>query len=287
MSKNGEVVVDLEQPDPELRQLEAESEFLHTVTDSKHVAWRRWGAGPFLVLLHGGSGSWRHWARNIDDLSKDRSVLAVDLPGFGKSDGPDGDVADLGLMASWVADGLDQLTGGEEYDVVAFSYGGSTASQLVRLQPGRQRTLSLISVAGLAPTKRPEIVPVRRHSGAALIEAHKKNLMSLMLADPQSLCNLAIKIQHLNTSEARLKPKTVKRGPPLAETLHSVSAPITAIWGSKDNFLYDGALQARVKALKEAAPQAQVEIVEGAGHWAMFESAETVNELIRKTIASV
>ena len=52
--------------------------------------WHAWNtsAGRPLVLLHGGSGSWTHWLRNIQGLSKDRAVYALDLPGFGDSDLP-------------------------------------------------------------------------------------------------------------------------------------------------------------------------------------------------------
>ncbi|HXA97799.1 MAG TPA: alpha/beta hydrolase, partial [Candidatus Dormibacteraeota bacterium] len=33
------------------------------------MVWRSWGAGPPLVLLHGASGSWTHWIRNVLPLA--------------------------------------------------------------------------------------------------------------------------------------------------------------------------------------------------------------------------
>ena len=54
------------------------------------LVWHVWGqatrhpAWPPLVLLHGGSGSWTHWLRNINALvDAGRWVLVPDLPGFG------------------------------------------------------------------------------------------------------------------------------------------------------------------------------------------------------------
>ena len=52
------------------------------------VVWRIWGTGDPLVLLHGGTGSWMHWVRNIEALSQDFMLLAPDTPGSGESATP-------------------------------------------------------------------------------------------------------------------------------------------------------------------------------------------------------
>lgn len=277
---SGADAVDLDAPHPFLARLEASSDALFTGPEGRRVAWRRWGAGPYLVLLHGGSGSWRHWACNIKAAARHRTVLAVDLPGFGLSDGLTGDEADLDVLVARVAHGLDALTGGAPYDVAAFSYGGSTASQLVRQQPGRQRSLTLVSAAGIVTTQRPPIVPVRHLSGPDRVAAHRANLLSLMLAHDRSAGPLALTIQHLNTSQARLRPRTVKRGAPLSETLQGLTVPVAAVWGERDNFLVGTGLNDCTAALHAAAPHAAVHILPDAGHWAQFEAAAAVNAIL-------
>ena len=77
-----------ETPHALLARLEAAAERVATPCGDGRMAWHAWGAGPPLVLLHGGSGSWRPWVRNIDAFARDRRVIAPDLPGPGESDLP-------------------------------------------------------------------------------------------------------------------------------------------------------------------------------------------------------
>src|SRR3989304_255357 len=72
------------------------------------MVWRIWGEGPPLVLLHGASGSWTHWIRNVLPLAARFRVLVPDMPGFGDSDAPLDPHTAPGL-ADLVASGLDVL----------------------------------------------------------------------------------------------------------------------------------------------------------------------------------
>jgi pimeloyl-ACP methyl ester carboxylesterase len=46
------------------------------------------GTGETAILVHGLGGSIESWANNIDGLSREIRVVALDLPGFGQSDKP-------------------------------------------------------------------------------------------------------------------------------------------------------------------------------------------------------
>jgi pimeloyl-ACP methyl ester carboxylesterase len=48
----------------------------------------RRGSGPPLVLLHGIGHHWRAWEPVLDRLAEHHDVIAVDLPGFGRSPTP-------------------------------------------------------------------------------------------------------------------------------------------------------------------------------------------------------
>ncbi len=112
--------------------------------------WHAWNtsAGRPLVLLHGGSGSWTHWLRNIQGLSQERAVYALDLPGFGDSDLPP-DARDADDLQHHVAQGLRQLLGEGPHDVLGFSFGGMTAGFIAAAQPDLIRRLVLVGIPSL------------------------------------------------------------------------------------------------------------------------------------------
>src|SRR5262245_40641353 len=53
------------------------------------IVWHVWGSGPPLVLMHGGTGSWLHWVRNIEAFVQDYQVVVPDIPGSGESGDPE------------------------------------------------------------------------------------------------------------------------------------------------------------------------------------------------------
>ena len=60
-----------------------------TPNGAGEVVWHIWGKGDPVVLVHGGTGSWRHWIRNIEYLARDFQIIAPDIPGSGDSSSPE------------------------------------------------------------------------------------------------------------------------------------------------------------------------------------------------------
>src|SRR5277367_3738566 len=103
-------VVGTEDPAVFLDRQERAAVRMETPCGDGLMVWRAWGDGPVLVLLHGGAGSWRHWAHNIDDLSRDYRLLVPDLPGLGSSaDPPDPRTAQT--VAAVLGQGIDIVLG--------------------------------------------------------------------------------------------------------------------------------------------------------------------------------
>ena len=228
---------------------------------------------PPVALLHGGSGSWTHWLRNIEPLVQSgRSVFAADLPGFGDSAAPERGT-DADALTEPVECGLQQLLGSAACDLVAFSFGGMVAGFIAAQFPARAHRLVLVGAPGLGVASRNTVtLTAWRHlEGAAEREAvHRKNLTALMLYQPEAITPLALRLHTDNTLRDRMKGRRLAYSEALAQALVDVRCPVHAIYGREDA-LYRQRQDALLQAL-HAAPQFQrLQWIEGAGHWVQFE----------------
>lgn len=111
--------------------------------DGKKLNYREEGAGPALLLVHGSPGDSRSWGRVAPHLRDRFRVLAVDLPGYGGSDGvPDEPLGRAALMGAAVAR-LAESAG--PVRLAGHSYGGVVAVQAaLQAKPGTIEALVLL-----------------------------------------------------------------------------------------------------------------------------------------------
>ena len=263
-----------------LDRLESSAWRTETPCGDGTMVWRTWGEGPVLVLFHGGAGSWRHWAHNIDVLSRDYRLLVPDLPGLGESAFPP-DGGDAMAVAAIVARGIDSVLGTDvRYDVAGFSFGGTMATCVGAIHGTRVRSVTIIGSSGVGPAgSAVELLKVRHLSGAERVATHRINLNRLMIADPGRIDSLALTIQEWNTRHSRLKTPTLSRSGALPRALREVSAPVNGIWGERDAPANPRAPQ-RVEALRAIRPDADVQMIAGAGHWVAYEASEQFNAML-------
>ena len=90
----------------------------------------RFGNGQPLLLIHGLGGSWRSWIPVLDRLSAHREVIAIDLPGHGKTPRLEGNTT-IATLADSVTDFI-QRHGLSGIDAVGSSMGGRLVLELAR-----------------------------------------------------------------------------------------------------------------------------------------------------------
>ncbi len=252
------------------------------------MVWRRWGSGPPLVLLHGGTGSWTHWIRNVLPLGQHHSVWVPDMPGYGDSSTP-AKGSRVPEIAAIVAQGIERLPGrAEAVRLVGFSFGGLVAGTLAANFPRLVSRLILVGAGGLGlrgGEKLPLVAWRHLKDDAARLEAHRHNLANLMLWSEPAIDALALEIQSSNALRSRINSGPFSRGEVLLEPLSRVTASIDGIWGRHDPTAA-GRLAEVAPILRRTDPDAGFEVIEDAGHWVNYERAEAFNARLLDLLAT-
>src|SRR5919197_4425929 len=106
------------------------------------------GDGPPVVFVHGLGGAWQNWLENIPRLAQERRVLALDLPGFGRSEMPLREITISGY-GRCVNKFCEQM-GLDEVVLVGNSMGGFVSAETAIQFPRRVERLVLVSAAGVS-----------------------------------------------------------------------------------------------------------------------------------------
>ena len=124
---------------------------IHTADFKKiKVAYTDAGKGRVIVLLHGFLGSHEIWSEFSKKLSKRFRVIAIDLPGHGKTPSI-GYYHSMELLAQSVKAVLDKI-GVRRYVVAGHSMGGYAALAFAELYPENVSGLCLFNSTSYADT---------------------------------------------------------------------------------------------------------------------------------------
>ncbi len=101
-----------------------------------------------IVFVHGLSGQWQNWIENIPRFARQRRVVALDLPGFGRSQMPDEKIS-IDYYGRLVAELCDRLDLAPAV-LVGNSMGGYVAAEAAIDAPEAVERLMLVSAAGIS-----------------------------------------------------------------------------------------------------------------------------------------
>ncbi len=257
------------------------------------------GEGPPLVFVHGLSGSWPNWLEQLPVFAADHRVIALDLPGFGRSPMPAEEISISGYART-----LDALLGKLGVDaaaVVGNSMGGFVSAELAINYPQRVERLVLVSAAGLSTYGDPRglralgrmrrierIVatyagwvaahsdtvtrrPMLRNATLGLVAAHPGRLPAPLAAEqirgagkPGFIQGLAANLEY-----------------DFSHRLGEIVCPTLIVWGDRD----------RVITVRDAArfaeliPGSRKVVFEDTGHVAMLERPAEFNELLAEFLS--
>jgi len=268
-----------------IEELERLSQRIEIKIQGVNQVWRVWnkGAKEKLILLHGGSGSWTHWLHNIKQLSQDKEVWALDIPGFGDSELPPNAI-DVDDLVAYVTEGLIIIGEEEAVDVVGFSFGGLLAGFIAAKDIKRIRKLVLVGVPALGLTGtplplrglRPEMVVTE------ILEVHRHNLKVMMLANEDMITPATLELQQKNIVRDRLRRRRIARGDVLIHLQKDWVCPVFAIWGELDA-LYKGQMD-KIRNKFVNCNLLDFKVIPKAGHWVQYEQPEIFNRYLKKIL---
>jgi len=120
------------------------------VIDNTRVRYVESGAGSAIVMIHGNAGSVDDFAfKSLGLLCRDHRVIAVDRPGHGKSDRPNGSATTLEFQTRLLHEALLHL-GVTRPTLVGHSWGGALALAYAVEYPNELSAIVLLAPAAYA-----------------------------------------------------------------------------------------------------------------------------------------
>ncbi len=244
--------------------------------------------GPTLLLLHGLGASSFSWRHNLTPLARHFQVLAVDLPGHGRSPASlDADYHQEAL-ARGIMDFL-QRRGIRKAAVAGNSLGGGLALMLARDYPERVEALILLAPA-VALRRVPWLFYPLRLPGLGLMAAALMGPWIIPLAlrlayhrpqliTPEVVAGYAAPYRELSRRLALRRICRQLQVPPWSEIealLSKIHQPTAIVWGEEDRILP----VAQAAWLKARLPQAELRLLPEIGHAPQEEAPATVNKII-------
>jgi pimeloyl-ACP methyl ester carboxylesterase len=247
------------------------------------------------VCLHGLGASWQAWRAVGERLSPDFRVIAVDLPGFGRSPELAGGRFPLAEVAEHLAATLDEL-GVSRHVVAGHSMGGGVAIVHALARLADVRAIALVAPAGLIATgdvRRVWRLPLLHRASRELTRvatpllAHSAGLRRQafggLVADPlaldeRTMRELALGSQ-LGRSTGAAGTAIVHAG--LRDRIDRLQIPALVVFGDADHVI-DSSGGPRLAA---ALPDARLLMLPGTGHLPMIERPDEVADAIRRLVA--
>lgn len=231
------------------------------------------GEGEMILLLHGWGANITLYAGVIKALSQNHRVIALDMPGFGKTSEPPepwcvDDYVDfvIKFLASF---------GFNKFSVVVHSFGGRVFFKMNARDnlPFTIDKAVLIDSAGILPKRSlGQKVSLRCYKIGRTIMSTK--ILHFLYPDAVDNMRRRRGSADYNSATPTMRATLIKVvNEDLEPLMHLVKCPTLLIWGDKDT----ATPLSDAKRMEELIPDAGLVVCEGAGHFSFAEQAPKVN----------
>jgi 3-oxoadipate enol-lactonase len=247
------------------------------------VSWRETGDpdAPTAVFVHGLGGRRDNWDPQLRALGDIRRCCAVDLPGYGSSEGrPES----LPRIAAWVASWITRLTE-RPADLIGLSFGGMVAQHLALDHPHLVRSLALLDTSpafGLDGVTTPESWLASRIDAIRDPDPSSPSVEAVVAGLVGSHASADVRAQMVNSMRA--VPGATLEAACTAlidhdtrDRLHEIAVPVLVMVGEQDT----ETPPAYAEAIASRIDGAELVVVPRAGHLLNLEAPDVVNDLLR------
>ena len=270
----------------------------HKVRDGRNVSFLRWGnAEPRVVLVHGGSQNAHTW--DTVALGLGEPLLAVDLPGHGHSDWREDAAYSPASMADDIAEVIAANAPNAEL-VVGMSLGGLTSLALAGRAPALVRRLALVDITpGVTGAKAKAVLDfvngpqsfasfddlLKRtieHNPTRTVTSLRRGILhNAKQLDDGSWQWRYDRRSHVRDAGANTEPVQSAALNELWDIVSSISCPLTLFRGAVSPVVDD----ADVAELIRRKPNAEVVVIEGAGHSIQGDKPVELTSHLRRLLA--
>lgn len=253
------------------------------------------GDGPPLLWLHGLGGIWQNWLLNIPAFMGTHRCVAVDLPGFGQSEMPAGEISIRGFAQT--VDRVCHALDIENPVVIGNSMGGFTGAELAVSFPTRVSKLVLVAAAGLSTeylAREPLLAAARAFAaltartglrGAPVIKRPRMRRFALQLVVryPERLSvPLATELVAGANAPGFIPAFAALMGYSFRDRLERIEVPTLIVWGRNDMLVPVDDAEMFEHLIGDNAHSV---IFEDTGHLPMLERPSRFNELLAGFLA--
>lgn len=260
----------------------------YTQVDGINMCYQEYGQGDTVLILPGLGTSIDFWQATLPVLAKHFHVVALDLPGFGKSDKPD-----ASYELSWICDKIVAFLndrGLDHVSVIGGSMGGHLGLMLALDHADRVDKLVVMGATGNWPPPGPLLdVSLRlwwnERVVADYLRGHWADIFPKMCKHETELSRQLLRYQMaLRADGARyaLEGRASARAlrsifyASCRDQLANISMPVFLIWGDADQIhpIKDA------RYMHEKIPHSFLVIVPDSGHEVMMDQPEKFNEYV-------
>lgn len=244
----------------------------------------RAGAGEPLLLIHGIGSRWQVWEPVLDPITREREVIAIDLPGFGASPPPPpGTPPGFASLTRLVVEFLEEM-GWQRPHAAGNSLGGWLVLELAK--QGQARSATALSPAGFQ--RGPEAIYQRASLRtsvqiARLLAPRAHRIVQSVTGRRLLLSQMVAHPERVSPADAADSIRALAEAPWFDETFPAINSetfadgeeitvPVTVAWGQRDRLLLPRQ-SARVSRL---IPRAKVMTLLGCGHVPTYDDPEQV-----------